>query len=237
MRSLDYASLSDEELIDGFGAQYDKYVKMQSEHVESLASRFYVDINSFDFKIRDDYLSKAVDTYKELVHELQLEPNSKDTVNIGIATVVCNFSYLCSYIRSQITNLSAFAAIMKGVVGSSGGVCYNTYSFAINHAKELGLGFDRYEFLYCEYGLFNENVTANQIVNVLNMINNSIKKLVTRYVSGSTSVGWLNSDKKQKYYEIISEPELVVRMCIYYNRHNPIVSFVNNDIRRFILCK
>lgn len=228
--------VTDEELMIVYSNLYKLYVQMQDNRIEHITRNLKK--NDLTFRIRNDYLEKAINNYKEMIHKLGLESLLLNGVTkISVQTIISNFGYICAYITKQVIALSMYASIMKGYVDDSNCISGNTYIYSIVNASELGLGFNKYKFMKCESGLLSGNVTAKQIVDVMNTINKALKGLVNKYIAGSEKMGRLSTRPKGKMYLFAGKMKLYSRMCKYYNDHNPIVSFVNNEVGVFKLCK
>lgn len=235
MSDIVYSELTDEELMKGYVGLYDLYVKIQEERTRSFPGLTPEIVDGFTFRIRNDYLEEVIRRYKELMYELCLEHNSNGAIPITVAKMTFNYNIICDYIRNQVATLSLYAAIMKGMIGNNSCLCYNSYAYAIGHASDIRIGFEKHEFLNCESGSFDNMINAKQMVSVLNTINKVLNMLANKYVAGSSKVGRLSKKKQEEYGLLASEPELYERMSVFYNTHNSIVSFANNSVGKFYI--
>ncbi len=231
---IDYSKLTDDDIVNNYRELYTSYVIRQvnmHKHNPSITSEI---ANSRIFRDRYEYLGKAIAYHKNLLHELCIE--NKDGVTlIRLSTIMVNHEYVCDYIRRQIIVLSLFKSIVSGYVTGYENVCYNTYYYAMGNAKKLGLGFDKYKFLHCESGLFDDDITVLQAVSVLNTINKDIRELVLKHIAGRRTLGKLSSEQKQTLLQLVRNKDLVVRFSEYYNSHNPTVSYMNKEVGKFKL--
>ncbi|MCM1440701.1 MAG: hypothetical protein NC131_16100 [Roseburia sp.] len=229
MENINFLTLSDDQLISCYGELYTIYAEKQRER---LPKKVGTDVSSTNaFKSRHTYVDEFVINRNEFMYKLCLEKNDKGYINMGLATIMLNYEYICSYIKSQVIAVSAYSSIVSGLVSDYD--CIDTYPYAIMNAEEIGLGFDKIKFLTCAGSTFGDEVSASQLVSVLNKIDSVFSKLVTWNIAGRTNVGKLDAETKNKTALLRTYPELMVRMCVYYNEHEPSVRYMMRNIGKY----
>ena len=113
----------------------------------------------------------------------------------------------------------------------------NRYMYAVRNAKDIGLGFDKYEVLNSTPAQMVANTTPQQIHQLLNAVNSAIRKVATTYLYGFKSVRSLSKEDKLKLGKTASNKELLLRFAIYHDKTNPTLAYVRENVGRFVLYK
>lgn len=213
---------------------YQMYEQRQEIRHESLSHATAEIRNTDTYKNKRDYLVEAVNAYKELLQNLSV-PDFDDgaTVGLKVSTALLYYDVLIDYSIRQVTTLSAYAALVNGVVKTEADLNHATYAYALAHSDKIGLGFDELNMLYDECNPMLRNTSVDEFETLLNSINRALRYLVRRYEEGSTKLGKMNMEERTHCTELIIDPERVRRMCEYYNKNNELVDYVNRYVTRF----
>lgn len=231
MSNRGYSSLSDNELLDRYGALYNNYASVFEARRKALPAVPKVIAEEVQFTDLVQCLKESVKNHKNLVKRLGLRSSLDSKMIISPENILFKNDVLCRYIRRQAFLLTLFEAVLKGYVNDNTRINTEVYYTVMQYAGNMKLGFSKYRFLFFSAQWMLDRITSEEIIAVMNTINSAIIRLVNKYLAGSMKL-----DKEERFdHNIpITDKDFLFRLCVYYNSHDEYVSYVNSNINEFV---
>lgn len=235
MKTIDYNSLTDDEIVGLNSALFNKYVDINIDRWRRLPELPYSLEKELGFVKSSQCLEKAVEIHRETMCKLNLWMDTSFKLHISRDVIIRNFDLIRDYIKEEAMLLSLFYGLVLKKISDKIRITKSCYYTIIQYSGRFRLGFTKYEFMFLEDEFTAGKVSLSQLVECLNTVNKAMSKVIMRYAGGIDRAFRMTDYEKEVLSPIVQDADLIRRFSECYNRKNPLAEYVIVNIHDFIL--